>query len=297
MGLLQKKACLRVLITFGLLVSGCGGGDGSEVEEALEITEGPPQVTITLHSRLELDFSLDPDPQLEVSQAEKDEFKGSDNEFIEEVYAKLKKTAMLRSQSANQPAFKADTEYQALQRYENIDPDRFAITIEKRPQKPPVRETVKVQDKPLVFAGRGYNISAFEKDNKPAIDVDYATHLVAVPPVPTDKYVLERLDPEEEYSRDTKYLVYNSTRSAFGELPPPLIESKPALSQKAEPAVPPERNPDSVLLFPRGEKSLLVLRKAEKQFDLLAGNESLNKKQFKDSKVPETNKKIPNSLQ
>ena len=264
---------------------------------ALQIIEGPPQITITLHSQLNLDYLLDPDPQLEVSQAETDEFEGSGNKFIAEVYAKLKRSAMLRAQSGKLPAFKADTEYQSLQRYEDIGAGSYAITIEKRPQKPPIRKTVTTQDKPLIFAGRGYNISAFEKENKPAIDVDYATHLVAVPPVPTGSHLRERLDPKGEYSKDTKYLVYNSTRSAFGEFPPPLVENKPELSRKADSAIPPERNPDSVLLFPHGEKSMLVLRKADKQFDLLVGNESLNKKQFKDSKVPGTSKKTPNTPQ
>ena len=296
MGLLQKRAYLCVLLSFGLLVSGCGGEE-PEAEISLEIVEGPPQVTITLHSKLDLDFSLDPDPQLEVSEADTDEFEESGNKFVAEVYAKLKRSAMLRAQSGKQPAFKADTEYQAMQRYENIDPGRYAITIEKSPQKPPIRKTVKVQDKPLIFAGRGYNISSFEKEDKPAIDVDYATHLVAVPPVPTGSHLRERLDPKGAYSRDTKYLVYNSTRSAFGEFPPPLVENKPERSRKAESATPVERNPDSVLLFPRGEKSLLVLRQAEKQFDLLAGNESLNRKQFKASKVPGTSKKTPNTPQ
>ncbi len=296
MGLLQKQAYLYVLLFFGFLVSGCG--EDPEAEKALEIIEGPPQITITLHSQLDLDFSLDPDSQLEVSQADTDELEHSGNKFIAGVYAKLKRSAMLRSQSGKQPAFKADTEYQALQRYENIDPGRYAITIEKSPQKPPVRKTVDVQDKPLIFAGRGYNISAFEKENKPAIDVDYATHLVAVPPVPTGSHLRERLDPEGEYSRDTKFLVYNATRSAFGEFPPPLVENKPELSRKADSIIPAERNPDSVLLFPRGEESMLVLRKADKQFDLLAGNESLNRKQYNASKVPPgTSKKIPNTPQ
>lgn len=295
MGILQKRAYFCVLLFFVLLVSGCG--EKPEDETSLEIIEGPPQVTITLHSQLKLNYSLDPDPQLEVSQADTDEFKESGNKFVAEVYAKLKRSAMLRAQSGKQPAFKTDTEYQALQRYENMDAGSYAITIEKRPQRPPIRKTVTVQDKPLIFAGRGYNISAFEKEAKPAIDVDYATHLVAVPPVPTGSHLGERLDPKGAYSRDTKYLVYNSTRSAFGEFPPPLVESKPELSRKADSATPAERNPDSVLLFPRGEKSLLVLRQAEKQFDLLAGNESLNKKQFKASKDPGTSKKTPNTPQ
>ena len=289
MGFLQKRVYLYALLSCGLFVSGCGGED-PESEVSFEFVEGPSQITITLRSKLDLNFSLDPDPQLEVSQEDT-------NKFIAKVYAKPKRSAMLRSQLGKQPAFKTDIEYQALQRYENIDLERYAITIEKSPQKPPIRKTVKVQDKSLIFAGRGYNISAFEKGNKPAIDIDYATHLVSVPPVPTRSQLREQLDPKAGYSRDTKFLVYNSRRSAFGRFPPPLVENKPESSKKTDSAVSAKRNPDSVLLFPRGEKSMLVLRKADKQFDLLAGNESLNKKQFKDSRFPGTSKKTPNTPQ
>jgi hypothetical protein len=296
MGLLQKRAYLYVLLSFGFLVSGCGG-DEPEAELSFKVFKGPLQIIIALRSKLNMDFSLDPDLQLEVSPEDTNEFKESGNKFIAKVYAKPKRNAMLRSQLGAQPAFKTNIEYQALQRYENIDVERYAITIEKSPQKPPIRKTVKVRDKSLIFAGRGYNISAFEKDNKHAIDLDYATHLVAVPPVPRGSQLRERLDPKGEYSRDTKNLIYNSTRSAFGEFPPPLVENKPESSKKTDSAVSAKRNPDSVLLFPRGEKSMLVLRKANRQFDLLAGNESLNKKRFKASMVPGTSKKTPNTPQ
>ena len=129
MGLLQKRAYLCVLLSFGLLVSGCGGEE-PEAEISLEIIEGPPQITITLHSKLDLDFTLDPDPQLEVSEADTDEFEESGNKFVAEVYAKLKRSAMLRAQSGKQPAFKTDTEYQSLKRYEKMDAGSYAITIE-----------------------------------------------------------------------------------------------------------------------------------------------------------------------
>ena len=134
---------------------------------------------------------------------------------------------------------------------------------------------------------------------KPAIDVDYATHLLVIPPDLSTQEIEDKLDLKAGYSRDTKYLVYSSTRSAFGKLPPPLIETKPESLHSAESTIPLERNPDSVLLFPRREESLLVLRKAEKQFDLLVGNETLNKKQFQASsvKVPGTSKKTPSTLQ
>ena len=296
MGFLQKRVYLYALLSCGLFVSGCGGED-PESEVSFKVVEGPPQITITLRSKLDLDFSLDPDLQLEVSQEDTNEFEESGNKLIAKVYAKPKRSAKLRSQLGKQPVFKTDIEYQALQRYENIDFERYAITIEKSPQKPPIRKTVKVQDKSLIFAGRGYNISAFEKGNKPAIDLDYTTHLVPAPNVPRGSQLRERLDPKVGYSRDTKFLVYNSTRSAFGGFPPPLVENKPEPSKKTDSAVSAKRNPDSVLLFPRGEKSMLVLRKADKQFDLLAGNESLNKKQFKDSRFPGTSKKTPNTPQ
>jgi hypothetical protein len=296
MGLIQKRAYLYILLFCGLFISGCGGEE-PEAEMSFKVVESPPQITITLRSKLGLDFSLDPDLQLEVSQEDSNEFDESGNNFIAKVYAKPKRSAMLRSQLGKQPAFKTDTKYQALQRYENIDLGTYAITIEKSPQNSDIRKTVTTQDKPLIFAGRGYNISAFEKEGKPAIEVDYATHLVAVPPVPKGNHLRERLDSEGEYSRDTKYLVYNSTRTAFGEFPPPLVGSKSEFSRKSDSATPSKRNPDSVLLFPRGEASLLVLRQAGKQFDLLAGNESLNREHFKASQLPETSKKTPNTLE
>ena len=295
MSIFKKRPCLSTLVFFSLLVSGCG--EELKGELVMEGFDSGPQVKITLHSQLELDFPLDPDPQLQT--ADTDELGESDNKFIAGVYAKLRRSASLRSQT-RLPEFKADMAYQSLKRYETIDPGRYVITIKKGPEKPDrIRKTVKIQDKPLIFAGRGYNISAFEREMKPAIDVDYATHLLVIPPEPSAREIKDRLDPKAEYSRDTKYLVYNSTRSAFGELPPPLIDNKPEPVRSAEPAIPLERNPDSFLLFSRGEESLLVLRKAEKQFDLLAGNESLNKKQFQASsvKVPGTSKKTPSTLQ
>lgn len=284
MGFSKNQACLSILVALSLFVSGCGGD--SEEEVGLTIIEGPPQITITLHSKLELEFSLDPDLQPQVADTDK---VGDAEPKVVDASAKKKR----RRQARLLPV--VDPEYQAIQRYETMDPELYTITIKKSPEKPGIRETVKVQDKPLIFAGRGYNISVFEKEAKPAIDVDYTTHLLATLPEPPARETSGHLDPEAGYSRDTKFLVYNSTRSAFGELPPPLSESKPELPQKTEPVSLPERNPDSVLLFPPGEKSFLVLRKAEKQFDLLAGNESLNMKQFKASKVPETSKKISNS--
>ncbi len=297
MTLLKKRSNLCSLVFFCLIFFGCGEKPAGDV--VVENFDTPPQVTITLHSQLELDFPLDPDLQ---SQAVDAEASGNvPNNKIDTLYAELKNKRKNRSQSGSLPDYKANNNYQSLKRYENIDMDRYTITFKKSPEKlsDGIRETVKVQDKPLIFAGRGYNINTFEKEIKPAIDVDYTTHLVAIPPEPLVGEIKDHMDLKAEYSKDIKFLVYNSTRSAFGEFPPALAEEKPASQPQAEPAIPLERNPDSVLLFPRGEKSLLILRQAEKQFDLLTGNESLNKKQFKASsaKDSETSNKTPSTLQ
>jgi hypothetical protein len=298
MDLLYKRLCLSILIWFGFLISGCGEKPEGEVK--IENFDTPPQVTIILHSQLELDYSLEPSSQLQTADGDKP-VAGTK---IDRMYASIKKKR--RTQSGNLPEFKADTDYQAIKRYEKIDSQRYAITIKKTPALSRVRKTVQVQDKPLIFAGRGYNISAFEKEIKPAIDVDYSTHLVTIPLEPPSREIKDQLDPTTGYTRDTKNLVHNATRSArFGKPLPPLSENKsdPEIENKSEPlqvakpALPLKRNRDSVLLFPREGESLLVLRKAKKQYDLLVGNESLNKKQFRASKVPETSNKIPSSLQ
>ncbi|MBT3922853.1 MAG: hypothetical protein HOF21_09795 [Nitrospina sp.] len=293
MVLLNTRSYLSVLVLCGFLVAGCGKKPEAEIK--IESFDTPPQVTITLHSQLELDYSLEPE-----SQEDDDKEDGQEtSKFISDVYAKLKRERRRKTKGKILPAFQADTDYQSIKRYEKIDLQRYAITIKKGPEKPSIRKTVNVQDKPLIFAGRGYNSSAFEKETKPAIDVDYSTHLLVAPPDPSVIEKVDLLDPEEGYSRDSKFLVYSSTRSAFNELPPPLVESIPESLRSVGSTVLPERIPESVLVFQHGKESLLLLRKAEKQFDLLEGNESLNKKQFYNSslKVPETSSKTPSTLQ
>lgn len=248
------------------LSPGCGK---DEQEQVVVIPDSPPQIVITLRSDINFEQPLEPDPQIDKSAGQFPDLG-------------KKKRVILGRKKPPLPAFKADEGYQSIKRFERVSPDTFEMSFEKKPasKKKRGRKTVKLQDKPLVFGGRGFNIKAFDRALKPAVDVDYALHLrEPVPPVlpvgPAD-----HLDPNGEYSKDTKGLIYGETRIAFGKMPPPLAESEPVES-KAPVSVPAEKHPNSVLAFPPGEESIAVISKDKNSLDLLAGNETLNKKRFR----------------
>ena len=132
MSIFKKRPCLSTLVFFSLLVSGCG--EELKGELVMEGFDSGPQVKITLHSQLELDFPLDPDPQLQT--ADTDELGKVPDRKIRGISAKQKKRGSKRSQSRLLPAFKADTEYQSIKRYEKIDTESYANTMKKRPEKP-----------------------------------------------------------------------------------------------------------------------------------------------------------------
>ena len=241
------------------LTLGCGGGE----EEALVIPDNPPQITITLRSDIILEQPLEPDPQFDESAALKPE---------------KKQRVILGRKAPPLPAFKADSGYQSIDRFERMA--KFEISFEKKPPTKRVRETVKLQDKPLVFAGRGFNIEVFDHAVNPAVEVDYVSHLREPPQIPLLIGSADHLDPNGEYSKDIKNLIYNATRAAFGKMPPPLVEPEP-LEPKTQLASLAVKNPNSVLRFPPGEDSIVVLVPDGKRLDILVGNEALNKKRFR----------------
>jgi hypothetical protein len=258
-----RKLIFATEVLFLSLALGCGASE--EEEEVVVIPDSPPQITITLRSDITLEQPLEPDPQFDKSATVKKEGK---------------KRAILGRKAVPLPAFKADVGYQSIDRFEKMDPERFEISFEKKPPKKQIRKTVKLQDKPLVFAGRGFNIEVFGHAVNPAVEVDYVSHLREPPKKPLAIGAADHLDLNGEYSKDTKNLIYSATRAAFGKMPPPLVEPKP-IEPKTQLAGLAEKNPDSILRFPPGEESIAVVARDENRLDLLVGNESLNKKRFR----------------
>jgi hypothetical protein len=262
----NRKLILATNLIFLSLALGCGEKEEEAVAVVIpeSILHAPPQITIILRSDITLEQPLDPDPQFDKSTA---------NNKIE------KKRKILEPKGAPLVAFKADIGYQSIDRFEEMAPVSFEISFEKKPAKTQITKPVKLQDKPLVFAGRGYNIETFDHAVKPAVKVDYVSHLREPPKKPLVNGITDHLDLDGEYSKESKGLIYSDTRAAFGKMPPTLVEPKP-IEPKPQFAGLEEKNPSSILRFPPGEESIAVIARDEKRFDLLTGNESLNKKRF-----------------
>tara|TARA_B100000686_G_scaffold234448_1_gene242195 strand:+ start:228 stop:1031 length:804 start_codon:yes stop_codon:yes gene_type:complete len=264
------ESICRKLIFFAVpvfLSLSLGYGEGEEGD--VKVPNSPTQITITLRSDFTIAQPLDPDPQYEKTEEPQQE-KGK------------KKKVKFGRRVPPRPAYKADAKYQSLNRFENSVTEIFKIELEKKNELKDkrIRETVKLQDKPLVFGSRGFNIEVFGHERPPAVDVDYVSHLREPPPLLKPIGEVDHLDPEAEYSRDTKELIYGETRIVFGKMPPPLVEPE-SVKLKTELKKPLEKHPDSILVIPPGKESIAVISRNEKSLDLLVGNENLNKKRFR----------------
>ena len=244
-------------------------GYGESEEEVVKVPKSPPQITITLRSDFTITQPLDPDPQYEKTEELKQQGIGK------------KKKEIFGRRVPSMRAYKADANYQSLNRFENSVTETFKIDFEKKNElkDKPIRETVELQDKTLVFGARGFNIEVFGHQKLQAVEVDYVSHLREPSPAPKPVGEVDHLDPKGEYSKDTKELIYGETRVVFGKMPPPLIEPE-LMKSKMGSKKPLEKHPDSILVIPPGKESIAVISRNEKSLDLLAGNENLNKKRF-----------------
>ena len=257
-------AVLCLSLNFGYGISGA-----EQEEEFVKITDSPPQITITLRSDFIFEQPLEPDTQINKS-AEKVLFFGN------------KKRATADRKKPTLSTFKADEGYQSIERFERVSPKTSEISFEKKPKpsKRKIRKTVKLRDKSLILAGRGFNIQAFDKASDLVLDVDYTSHLREQAQQNSTISSEDHLDPAGEYSKHTKDLIYGETRAVFGKMPPPLLKSNAVGSQSQE-LIPVEKNPNSVLVLLPGKESITIVLRDEKPLDLLAGKETLNKKRFR----------------
>jgi hypothetical protein len=168
--------------------------------------------------------------------------------------------------------FKQDANYLAMNRYE-------WPSLES---KPPVaigehvRKTATAVDKPLIFAGKGFEIQGFQSLASQVVRADFLQHLNR--PAPKVKPVrLERLDLQLIQAKSSRQLIFHPLGSALSQFQKPAPWETPHSRNNPQDLKP---VPETKLLFGENKRSELILRPGSESLDLLIGNEKINRKEF-----------------
>ncbi|MBI4390079.1 MAG: hypothetical protein HY580_07850 [Nitrospinae bacterium] len=178
--------------------------------------------------------------------------------------------------------YKTDKEYLALKRFEQPPPIRES----KIAQGVPSGETEPVQsltgDKPLIFAGEGFDIRMFEEKSKDKMNFHSTSRLEAPPVAETAEIPPERLDLREDKIASRKSLVF---RARAGGFPQPVLtdreeaEKKTGKGERKEGASV-EKIPETKVFLAESGPSRLLLLEPETKIDALMGNDSVNLHRF-----------------
>ncbi len=168
-------------------------------------------------------------------------------------------------------AYKGDSEYLTLNRYERIS--RVAIKS-TRTQRPRVRDTVTPGDKPLALAGKGFDLQGLQLGRH--VDFPHRLQKPLLKPVSIPE---DYLDLRLTQAKSAKDLIFHPLRQALGE------DSRQSIHQEDEK---PEMKKTQVLegvsetklLLLEGGDSFLILRPGRESLDLLGGNEKINRKKY-----------------
>jgi len=169
--------------------------------------------------------------------------------------------------------FKKDKEYLSMNRFERpaLEARRPAVARQS------VRDTVVVVDKPLVLAGRGFEIQKFQPRASQIVPTDFLEHLTR--PVAKRKPVhRERLDLQLIQVKSSRHLIFHPLGPALSQLQKPAHRNDLKRRQKKPHNL--ESIPETKLLFNESGKSDLLLRPGSESLDLLIGNEKINRREY-----------------
>lgn len=248
-----------------LSLAGCSGGKKVEIKI--------PQVEIGLRSELDFDQLLKGKAEglakaLPGLPARKEEAGALAGE------PEAAKTAM-------DDSYKTDKEYLALKRFEQPLPIRES----KIAPGVSTGETEAVQpltgEKPLIFAGEGFDIPIFEEKSREKMNFQSTSRLEA-PPIPeTAETPPERLDLREDRIASRKSLVFRARAGGFPEAvsTDSKAAKEPGKSKRKETASV-EKIPETKVFLAESGPSRLLLLEPETKIDALMGNDSVNRHRF-----------------
>ncbi len=181
----------------------------------------------------------------------------------------------LYQDNVSELAYKSDEEYLALTRYERFAPPT------KKPVKgngQKVRDTVATGDKPLTLGGRGFDFKGRQAQPKAGRFGNFAHRLQK--PFPKMETIPEdHLDLQLVQAKSSKDLIFHPMRPALGKYNRQKVYLKGEKPDDRKPQVLQEIS-DTKLLLMEADNSLLVLRRSRQSWDLLSGNEKINRNEF-----------------
>lgn len=172
---------------------------------------------------------------------------------------------------------KKDKKRQALSRHE-----RLGLRSVKRKPRGPAQtggEGIAVSEKPLILAGKGFDIKGFEALPDGGRFINYTLHLQEPFPNPPPRAVPEKLDLKADVNKASRNLIFHQGGNALND--PPNPEPEKSYLPPPEQAKPLGEISETQVLLSQGEESLALLHPGKKEIDLLAGNEAINEHRFR----------------
>ena len=174
-----------------------------------------------------------------------------------------------------------DPVYLAINRFEGPMLNQIKRVAQKKVSVEPLCAVHPVQEKKLIFSGKGFEIADFEKNVDEKLNVDYHYHINFDNRKVFESKPTPSLDLEERDLSSRRSPIFHQAITLMTELE--KIESRPNPKQEKQPHLVGRRLPpipETKVLIHQDPRYLLKLRSDPNAINLLASNEGWNRKLF-----------------
>ncbi len=257
---------LAMCLVVSSFISGCGTGINENEIEA---------VVVNMHS----DLGFKPPKRKTISE----EF---NNKATQSSLSEKNVEAILPHNKIPDSKFNSDLNYQNLERYEFLTSfhrdslnKKYYPTKGHEKKKLEKRDGIYKMEKPIVLAGKGFNIKTFEHHASGRIKMNPRRFLISRSPVIPEKALEEHMDPNDENLKAYRPIIFHSRATGFNSTIKQnhIQEAESSLKYQVPQARPISHS--KVLMY-REEKADVKLKPSLQKIDLLKGDQSINKRDF-----------------
>ena len=175
-----------------------------------------------------------------------------------------------------------DPRFQAINRFEQPIVDYKRELMKEEDQEMKSTEVTGIQDRKLIFTGKGFAIRGFEAILNGKLNTDFYYHVRPSTPEDMKKLEPEHLDLRENNLRLKKNLIFKQP-VIISESKDILLpdESESNISRSKKRTISNERVPQTKVLMTQEPKEIIKFYSGKNSLDLLLGDEKFNIGQFK----------------